>query len=318
MYIRIEDVRDKVDFTRISFSGYNKKQVCKEIKKSTMNKNIEDALYWSSELICSGHYLELWETIFQIMCEYIHIGNPKLSIYVHTRFLDFKHIINIQENELDARNNEKIRHIFTEIMYILSYSRKQYAIQAVKVSIDDLDLTKITHLFIADHIHYNKNVFHTTDPKELFIPLNEFTYNLSTTKSSHNCSYWMEWILAFEKQCKKQKTKLTAFKRTHIPVNEVQQNDIIWIIWDIILHAIKDRSPIVKKTVDSLFCLFCVKYTSSIKHKRKLILYYVFLLMCEKIDFSLPVNQSDVAFSEIKSGLPKIYQSIKKHEIIKK
>ena len=47
MYIIIEDDREKKDFSRISFSGYNKNLVCKEMKKSIMSKNIEDTLYWS-------------------------------------------------------------------------------------------------------------------------------------------------------------------------------------------------------------------------------------------------------------------------------
>lgn len=313
----IEDSRSKKDFKSISFSGYKKSSVAKELSKSIMVKRIEDVLYWSAELICSGHFLDLWEIIFNAYTQHIHLGNPKMSIYLYTRYNDFKIIVTngYVDQELLLRNNENIRNIFAEIMYMLCYSRKKYALQVLKISLEDIHLSNITHLFVADNIHYVDDVFSTDDPKELFIPFNELAYNLSKkVKSSHNCSYWLEWIMAYEKICKKKKQQLIAKQRCHIPVHPSFQTDIIWIAWDIILQNIKSYSQTEKKIIDCLYRLFCIRYSTNTKQKRKMMLYCAFLFMCDNVDLSLPMNQSSTSFADIKKGLPKIYQRIKKSE----
>jgi len=313
----IEDSRSNKDFKSISFSGYKKSSVVKELSKSIMVKRIEDILYWSSELICSGHFLDLWETIFSVYSQHIHLGNPKLAIYLYTRYNDFKTIVmnGYIDRELLLRDNENIRHIFAEIMYMLCYSRKKYALQFLKISLEEIHLSNITHLFIADTTHYIDNVFSKDDPKELFIPFNELAYNLSKkVNSSHNCSYWLEWILTYEKICKKKKQHLTARLRNHVPVHQSFKTDIIWIVWDIILQQIESYSQTHKKIIDCLYRLYCIRYSTNTKQKRRIIIYCAFLFMCDNVDLSLPINQSTTPFVEIKKGLPKIYQRIKKSE----
>ena len=43
--------------------------VKRELLKAINNNKIEDAFNWSGELICAGHYLELWENIILISCK---------------------------------------------------------------------------------------------------------------------------------------------------------------------------------------------------------------------------------------------------------
>jgi len=316
--IIIEDSRTRNQFKSISFSGYKKQSVCKELCKAVMNKKIEDSLHWTSELICSGHFLDLWECILGIMSANIHIGNPRLSLYILKRYNTFRELVlsGYQENELLLRNNEIIRILFSEIVFILCYSRKKHALQTIKISLEELELTNITHLFTADNILYVNSVFTQYDPKELFIPLNELAYNLTkSVRSSHNTSYWLEWILAYEKKCKKDKRKLVCKSRSHVPVHESFHCDVIWIIWDIIFHASETLSNTHQSIIESLYRLYCIRFSLSSKQKRKLIIYNVFLILCEKVDCALPIIQSSTPFSEIKKGIPKIYQSLKKHEI---
>ena len=56
--------------------------------------NLKKVFYWCTELICSGHFLDLWENIINYMCKYIHVGNPKIPIYINNRMNTFKNIIN--------------------------------------------------------------------------------------------------------------------------------------------------------------------------------------------------------------------------------
>ena len=92
--IIIEDVRKIEEFKNKTFSEYKLSSVKKELISNINNNKIENICYWTSELICSGHYLFIWELIFYYMSKYIHTGNIKLCLYLDLRFKKFKDIIN--------------------------------------------------------------------------------------------------------------------------------------------------------------------------------------------------------------------------------
>ena len=57
----INDMRDSSDFRSITFSGYKKADVKKQLILSIFNNKIEQSCYWSAEMVCAGHYMDLWE-----------------------------------------------------------------------------------------------------------------------------------------------------------------------------------------------------------------------------------------------------------------
>ena len=120
MLIEINDVRD--NFNKISFSGYQKSKVKLELLKCLENSKVENSCYWSAELICAGHYIDLWELIINYSCKNINLGNPKLAIYLELRYNSFKNLINsYNSRELQLRNNETIRNLFCEIICVLIF-----------------------------------------------------------------------------------------------------------------------------------------------------------------------------------------------------
>jgi hypothetical protein len=315
----INDKRKQNEFKSISFSKFQKIKVKKELIKCLSANKIESACYWSVELICAGHFTELWETIILYISRYIHLGNPKLPIYIAMRFENFKDILNngYVNNELLLRNNLKIRQLFAEIIGVLAFSRKKHTFEPIKIDKEDeFNLNNIASHLKAPHIDFAKNVFKSDDPKELYIAINELAYHISDeSKNVVNACFWLEWILEYELLCKSKKEKCFCERRSFAPVQDKFQLDIIWIIWDVILYQInKKNDELLKKIINSLITIFSIKYSSGVKKRRRFIIYFAIALITENYDKNIAMITNKKDIENIIKKIQFTYKDVKKNE----
>lgn len=310
----ISDIRDS--FQNITFSNFQKSKAKKELINCIYNSKIENANYWAAELICSGHFLDLWDIIIVYSTRYIHYGNPKLFPYLELRYNQFISILKngYSNNPIMLRNNLKIRRLFCEIISILSFSNKKHNYNNIKLNKkEDFDLINISKKFKAPNTTYIENIYKNDDPKELFIPINELIFSIND-KNIVDCCFWYEWIIEYDNKCKKDKKKCEAESRIYAPNGH--QKDIVWIIWDILFYyAENNKTIIVKKIIDSLFVLFKIQYTPACRSKRKYIIYFSFSLLIEYIDFSINICTRIDEINAICDKINIIYREIKKNEV---
>jgi hypothetical protein len=315
----INDKRKQKEFSGISFSQYKKGEAKKQLLKCMSSGSHEEACYWSAEFICAGHFAELWEIIILFMSKNIHLGNPKLPLYIELRYENFKDIVHkgYIDNELKMRNNQSVRKLFAEIICVLCNSRKRNPLSPVKINIKDFNLQNLTGKLKAETLDYGKNVFKTKDPKDLFIAINEFMYNIShKVQNLTEAFWWLEWVIAYEATCKKdKKNALFAARRDNIPVSSNFQTDIIWIIWDGILHESINRKKGVMKLVKSLLSNFCIRYSPGVKRRRKFLIYFAISMLLLPSDLSINIIENEIVIEKIKDRINIVYKQIKKNEI---
>jgi len=326
----IDDIREH--FNNITFSNYQKSKVRKELTNCIYKNKIENTLYWCGELVCSGHFLDIWDIIILYYTKYIYTINPKLVIYLSMRFDNFKSILTngYTENILRLRNNIKIRNIFSEILLILCFSKKNQTFEPYKLDkSEEFDLLNMSSRFKAPHIDYIKPIYQDEDPKELVIPVNEIIYSLES-EDLLNVYHWFEWILEYENKMSKDKKTFVCETRIYAPSG--CQKDIIWIIWDIIFYYLKktdysiynklDKTTVKKQVnlksqiINSLYNLFIIKYNPTTKRRRKLLIYVAFKFILTNIDINTPIISSSVK-QQVEIVLEKndnIYHEIKKNE----
>lgn len=318
----INDIRDEKDFKGITFSAYKKTDVTKELLNSLSNSKVEPACYWSAELVCSGHYMELWDIIITFVSKYIHLANPKLPLYIEMRYENFKSIISngYAGNELQLRNNPKMRSLFAEIVCVLCNSKRQHKFESVKIKKkEEYDITMMTQKLKAPRIDYAQEYFRPKDPKEIFIAVNEFAYHISRdSKNTLSACYWVEWIVEFETICKAKRESCRCERRSHIAVDDKMQFDPIWIIWDIIIaESAKDdgHTQLTQKIIKSLLRMYCVRFTPSVRKKRRYLVYFAISLLTSEYDYRIEIVQDKLILETAVSNINTLYKQIKQHEI---
>ena len=315
----INDLRGASEFKGVSFSQFKKTEVRKELLNSLVNSKIEPACYWSAELICAGHFADVWEIVLFFFASYVHLCNSNIALYLEMRINDFKAIMSngYEDNLLRLRNNTRVRKLFCEIMCVLCDAKRRHSFDKVKIKADDMNMLTIKDKFKAPSTEYGEQSLTVEDPKDLFPFVNELAY--SVTKSGNNqmnACYWIEWIYEYESRCKALKEKLICDRRVFAKVDPKCQKDIVWIIWDVFLKEAANRSKFTEKVMNALINLFSLKYTPGCHKKRKNMFYVAVSLLCETfVPEKEIIRHSQLELvNNIKQKIDTVYAQIKKNE----
>lgn len=316
----INDMRRPTDFKSFSFSKYKKSEVKNQILNCIHKNKIESALYWCAELVCSGHFYDIWEICFHYFGKYIHLANPKLIVYLERRYQTFVHILDAKPCvlDIDIRNLVNTRKLFAEIICVLALSEKKTSIEPIKISRqDEYDMERITNNLKADDATFATAYFRSKDPHELFIASNELSYHLSLQKQNmHQACYWIEWILDFDFMCRKQKDPTCCHSRNY-QVESRYRTAPVWIIWDAIRHECSLRdSTLIETMIESCIDIYCIHYTNTSCKKKRYLLYFAVSLLTEPVNTQIEMiaPQNKPLVETIISRVNIVYTQIKKNE----
>ena len=315
----INDIRSTKELRGVSFSNYKKSDVKKQLLTNLLENKLEGSCYWAAELLCAGHFTELWEIILYFMSKHIHLGNPRISNYLEMRYKTFRNIMNKNKflNELDVRNDEECRKLFAEIMITLSLSSRKMSFEEIKInSNEDFDMIVMKEKLKATSMDFANSIFKKKDPKEIFIALNEFCFHISNdSKNITNACYWYEWVIELEANCKKNKNRPLCEPRD-IPVETVYRSDVVWVFWDaIFFYGEMLANTFIMKILPSLLRLFCIRYTTASCRRRRFLIYYAISLLIEKVPVSTEIIENKQLLKTALTKINLIYKQIKKNEI---
>ena len=318
----IDDERPMGAFAKITFSGYKTAQAMKQLMDALITSKVEGVCYWTAELICSGHYAELWDTIFLFYGKHVHVANPKLAIYLESKLTKFKENMNnvaTAQAQLDFRNDPAFRHMFCEIVITLCMSDKKFILQYISVPDEDFDLIVLKNNLVAPDFARAESIIQPEDPRELLVTVNELQFCLSREVSSTmRANYWVEWLLDYAKLCKKRKQPCLIQRRAHDIVDAKHQRNIVWLIWDAIQRETGERqSTVLSKVMGALFRMFALRYTEAHNTRRKCLLYFAVALLTvcppggvektpmvrDKARIDCAVAQIDTIFAQVRNAV---------------
>jgi len=278
----INDARLITAFKNITFSGFKKKDVIAELTKEMIAGNIKHSCFWVAELVSSGLYREVWDTIMFVYGKFIGLKNPKLSIFIFAKINTFKDIINTSDNILLLRNNIIIRDLIAETICCICCSVKD----------DGFNTCIPSHQQLLQPPYEHNNSFHLRaeiykDPPEIVFSLHELfcvltisnNYNLTPLTLS---SFWIEIIMKKGQHIKCTKRDTNVGYETHIT----------WAVWDIIkLASIHKNDNILFKTICALEYIYKLKFKSpdTIFKERKYIMFTACSFILGPIDWTIPL-----------------------------
>lgn len=298
----ILDLRTNNDFKGITICGYKRTDVITTFQNSIINGKLEDALKWCVELHSTGLNKNIWDSLFSIYYKYINIHHLKLYLYLLKRYREYNKILKVypdKKHELFSRNDQEIRHLFTELVVICTINNKSNLFlpkSLPKIDKSFYSKEEIARRMISksiDSIHHFVPIQTDNDTK---FALNEILSSLETSKATpENCIYWYMWLEKVDAAKKKDGIEPVKIERENLKpvegVEEVYWGLWVWFLWNIILKCAKKKGDnemtfIINKMYEDYkddfkpciinkkkYLFFCCYYILKKKKKMKILIH---------------------------------------------
>ena len=301
--LALNDTRVAADFASHSFSGHKKSAVVSALADCIRQSKAEAACYWCAELLCAGHLVAIWDTFIQVFARHIHTANVRMSVYLAAQFKAFRCICEDECGHISfllLRNMASVRQLLAQVVCTMAESVHGRGYREVKIVATDLHLQTIADCpetsalrFRAPDASYAEAVYQEADPREVFVAVNELAYAVSV--EGHDWMrgvYWVEWLTAYTharnaRGCTD--PPLSAARRMWAVDALSMQSDVIWLVWDVCLHAGRTKGGVAEHAIDAAHTLFAVDFRRSMVKKRIGLLYFVIGVLAEPITVDVPI-----------------------------
>ena len=313
----IVDERKKKEFTKFTISKYKRTEVLKSLLSSLTEQKVELACTWLVELHCSGQMETTWKQLIYYMSEQINTNSPYIALWtwkMYERYIKLEELFDKQWIH-ETRNNQQMRNLIADLIVILLFSRKIDAFNKKiipKVMPDDFNREVIKQKLIAKNSYMICNIIDTRDPPELQLALNEFATHLNRDPSSFDETvYWLQWMIAYEEECKKMGAKVECAGIKLKNINEKFYTDWIWYIWQIIVKEAEYRNekPLFRQIV-ALYKLYKLNFSTSTRKRKMVHIYHAIKLIKTNVDWTIPLIDKYHIRVQVCGNINQLYKQI--------
>ncbi len=318
----IVDPRPLEAFKDKTFSDFKKRDVYNALYKSIETGKVENACHWITECVVSGYSVEILDKLILLGSKLIHINSPNLPLFLWNRYHSFtnsfSHINKKQKKDLiHLRNTQSIRNCMFDVVVTLCLSSKTKRYDKYpKLKEDEFSFTNIKKKLTATMQLLPSNIIKFTDPEELRVIMNEFFFHLKNINGGYeNASYWIAWLIQWEKINKKKKLAFEIEERSIPGLKKQLCKDLIWLIWSVIFEEANTRDIEIKKQIQALFYLFKDNFSSGKRNIRLPLVYHAVGYLTLPVKFNIPIRSNLNIYLQTQCNVNKMFQAKKKNEV---
>lgn len=302
--ITIKQQKDR----KMIFLGYKKTEALSELKSNLTYSILDKSIFWSCVLDLSGLYKEVLDYISDFFSQKINIAHPKFAILLWQSYEKF----NSFPKSNKTYNCQELRNSLSLLVSGAVFSPKNDLPKLEKFPKDyNFNLGDVRYRIKRNEVDTINYLIVPSDPKIIWIPLNEIDYALSNKGDNwflcKHAIFWLSWLLRIEKNQELQINKKVD------GIDPKFQNDITWYIWEIIHKYTANKNPIIKRIINCLFNLYKNNFSKSKKKKKINYIIHSFLLIIDKIppipiDLDLFIKSREMIIVNL--NINYIYQNI--------
>jgi hypothetical protein len=172
-----------------------------------------------------------------------------------------------------------------------------------------------THTNAASIANVSRSNFsYNNDPEEILIIMTEFQSSIKKGLYKKGL-YILSWILSYEKKMQKNGIKLRCGKRPISNIDQKYHNDLIWMVWEIILKESSKLDTVAKLQVNSLYIMYKYEYSTTQKYKRLPLLLTSIKFNTELYNITTPIINNNKIITMAIGNINYLFHNMRSFEI---